>query len=204
MKIDNTQTFSDKALADFKLIDQAIEGNEKAYAELMNRHWKSVHYALLKMVKNDEDAQDLTIEAFTKAFKSLPNFKKDFPFYTWLFNIARNGCVDFIRKNKIETISIGIDDTICVENGDTVIFEIKDDKLNPQEETIKNQKIAVIRVMDKLLPRKYQKLVNMRYFEEFSHKEIAERLEVSMGTVKVQLRRARELLYDLAGDKEYI
>lgn len=200
MEIDNNRTFSDKALSDFKLIDEATEGSEKAYTELMSRYRKSVYHTLLKMVKNTDDAEDLTIEAFAKAFKNLPKFKKDYTFSTWLFRIATNNCIDFIRKKKLETMSIN--NTINSENGDMMTIEIKDDKLDPQEETIREQKIDLIRAIVKLLPRKYQKLVNMRYFEELSYEEIAERLEAPLGTVKAQLHRARELLYDLVRDKK--
>lgn len=200
MEIDNNRTFSDKALSDFKLIDEATQGSEKAYTELMRRYRKSVYHTLLKMVKNPDDAEDLTIEAFAKAFKNLPKFKKDYTFSTWLFRIATNNCIDFIRKKKLETLSIN--NTINSDSGDSMTIEIKDDKLDPQEETIREQKIDLIRAIVKLLPRKYQRLVNMRYFDELSYEEIAERLDAPLGTVKAQLHRARELLYDLVRDKK--
>ena len=193
--------FSDKALQDFKLIDLAKEqGDQKAYAELMKRYKKPLYHTILKMVRNVDDAEDLTIEAFAKAFKSLHKFKKDYTFSTWLFRIATNNCIDFIRKKKLETTSIS--SSFRDDNGDDVGMDIKDINLNPQEEAIKSQKVEIMQVIITKLPPKYQTLVNLRYFRELSYEEIAEELQAPLGTVKAQLHRARELLYDLVKDKK--
>lgn len=188
--------FSDKALADFKLIDLANDqGDQKAYAELMKRYKKPVYHLILKMVRNVDDAEDLTIEAFAKAFKSLYRFKKDFTFSTWLFRIATNNCIDFIRKKKLETMSLNT--SFKDENGESVNIDVEDVNLNPQEITIKSEKIDIIRMFVTKLPPKYQTLVKLRYFNELSYEEIAKELNAPLGTVKAQLHRARELLYDL-------
>jgi RNA polymerase sigma-70 factor (ECF subfamily) len=193
--------FSDKALQDFKLIDLAKEeGDQKAYAELMKRYKKPLYHTILKMVRNVDDAEDLTIEAFAKAFKSLHKFKKDYTFSTWLFRIATNNCIDFIRKKKLETTSIS--SSFRDDNGDDVGMDIKDVNLNPQEEAIKSQKVEIMQLIITKLPPKYQTLVNLRYFRELSYEEIAEELQAPLGTVKAQLHRARELLYDLVKDKK--
>ncbi len=194
--------FSDKALVDFDLIDQATAGDEKAYSELMRRYRKSVYHTLLKMVRNPDDAEDLTIEAFAKAFKNLPKFKKEYTFSTWLFRIATNNCIDFIRKKKLETFSINT--AFSSDNGDTVNIEIRDDKLDPEERAIKNQKVEAIRHIVTQLPPKYQRLVQLRYFDELSYDEIAKTLNAPLGTVKAQLHRARELLFDLVKSKRDI
>src|SRR5436190_4012572 len=99
--------FSDKALEDFRLIDEAVQNHdEKAYAKLMQRYKKPVYHMILKMVRNVDDAEDLTIEAFAKAFRNLKKFNPEFTFSTWLFRIATNNCIDFIRKKKLDTMSI--------------------------------------------------------------------------------------------------
>ena len=196
----NDKQFSDKALSDFKLIDEATNGDEKAYAELMRRYRKPVFHTLLKMVRNMDDAEDLTIEAFAKAFRNLPKFKKEYTFSTWLFRIATNNCIDFIRKKKLDTMSINT--SFTDDNGDPIGIEIKDDNLNPQEKAINSQKRELVRSIVTLLPPKYQKLVNLRYFDELSYEEIAEELDAPLGTVKAQLHRARELLYDLVKTKK--
>lgn len=193
--------FSDKALQDFQLIDQAVNDNdEQAFAMLMERYRKPVYHMILKMVRNVDDAEDLTIEAFTKAFKNLYKFKKDYTFSTWLFRIATNNSIDFIRKKKLDTMSL--DSSYQDESGTNMTIDVKDKNLNPQEEAIKAQKIEYIQLFVTKLPAKYQRLVRLRYFKELSYEEIAKELEAPLGTVKAQLHRARELLYDLIRTKK--
>lgn len=196
--------FSDKALEDFKLIDRAVDGQDQhAFAELMKRYKNPVYHMILKMVRNVDDAEDLTIEAFAKAFKNLHKFKKDFTFSTWLFRIATNNTIDFIRKKRLDTMSLNT--SFKDDNGDAVTIDVQDKNLNPQEEAIKAQKIELVQMFVTKLPAKYQRLVRLRYFDELSYDEIAKELEAPLGTVKAQLHRARELMYDLVkGKKEHI
>jgi len=192
--------FSDKALEDFRLIDEAVQNNdEQAYAKLLQRYKRPVYHMILKMVRNVDDAEDLTIESFAKAFRSLHKFKKDFTFSTWLFRIATNNTIDQIRKKKLNTLSI--DNTFTDDNGDGISIEVEDENLNPQEETIKSQKAELIQVFVDKLPPKYQKLVRLRYFSELSYEEIAVELEAPLGTVKAQLHRARELMFEMVKNK---
>jgi RNA polymerase sigma-70 factor (ECF subfamily) len=193
--------FSDKALEDFDLIDKAVSvGDEQAYAQLMERYKRPVYHMILKMVRNVDDAEDLTIEAFAKAFKNLHRFKKDYTFSTWLFRIATNNAIDFIRKRKLETMSL--DTSYQDDNGEAVQIDVEDKNLNPQEEAIKAQKIELIQLFVTKLPSKYQRLVRLRYFQELSYEEIAGELDAPLGTVKAQLHRARELMYDLIKNKK--
>jgi RNA polymerase sigma factor (sigma-70 family) len=196
--------FSPKALEDFKLIDMAVGGDDKAYAQLLSRYRKAVYHMVLKMVRNIDDAEDLTMESFSKAFRSLSRFKKDYTFSTWLFRIATNNSIDFIRKRKLNTLSI--QNTYTDDDGQSVGMDVEDDGiLNPQDEAIKAQKEELIQLFVNMLPSKYQKLVRLRYFHELSYEEIAEELEAPLGTVKAQLHRARELLYDMVKkNKEHI
>jgi len=168
--------------------------------KLMLRYRKPVYHMILKMVKNTDDAEDLTIEAFAKAFKNLKKFNPDYTFSTWLFRIATNNCIDFIRKKKLETLSIN--STFTDDNGENVAIDIQDYSLNPQEETIKRQKIEIMQMIVTQLPPKYQVLVRLRYFKELSYDEISKELQAPLGTVKAQLHRARELLYDLVKDQK--
>jgi RNA polymerase sigma factor (sigma-70 family) len=192
--------FSDKALEDFELIDDAVQRNdEKAFAKLMQRYKRPVYHMILKMVRNVDDAEDLMIESFAKAFRSLHRFKKDFTFSTWLFRIATNNTIDHIRKKKLNTLSI--DNRFTDDNGDGISIEVEDENLNPQEETIKEQKAELIQIFVDKLPPKYQKLVRLRYFQELSYEEIAVELEAPLGTVKAQLHRARELMFEMVKNK---
>lgn len=199
MEVD--KNFSDKALEDFRLIDKAtLDHDEQAFAELMKRYKKPVYHMILKMVRNVDDAEDLTMEAFAKAFKNLQRFKKDYTFSTWLFRIATNNAIDFIRKKRLETMSL--DTSFKDDSGESVTIDVEDNELNPMEETIKTQKIELIRIFVDKLPPKYQRLVKLRYFDELSYEEIAKELEAPLGTVKAQLHRARELMYDLVKGKQ--
>lgn len=195
------KNFSSKALEDFRLIDMAVQQkDQQAYGELMKRYKRPVYHMILKMVRNVDDAEDLTIEAFAKAFKNLARFKKDYTFSTWLFRIATNNAIDFIRKKKLETLSL--DTSFKDDDGGTISIDVEDKNLTPQEEAIKNQKIKLVRVFVDKLPPKYQRLVKLRYFDELSYEEIAKELDAPLGTIKAQLHRARELMYDLVKDKK--
>ncbi|MCK5208122.1 MAG: sigma-70 family RNA polymerase sigma factor, partial [Cyclobacteriaceae bacterium] len=132
MEVD--KNFSDKALEDFRLIDKAtLDHDEQAFAELMKRYKKPVYHMILKMVRNVDDAEDLTMEAFAKAFKNLQRFKKDYTFSTWLFRIATNNAIDFIRKKRLETMSL--DTSFKDDSGEAVTIDVEDNELNPMEET---------------------------------------------------------------------
>lgn len=195
MEKDLTNTLSTKAQHDWKLVQKAIrKRDQKAYAELMGRYRDSIFFMMLKMVKDKDDADDLTIEAFAKAFKSLEQYVPDFAFSTWLFKIATNNCIDFIRKKKQ---AISIDRIYETPDGEQILIEPKSEQLNPEEKIMKKQKIRLMQsVVQKLRPQ-YRMLVEMRYFQELSYEEIAQQLEIPIGTVKAQLYRARDLLYQI-------
>jgi RNA polymerase sigma factor (sigma-70 family) len=197
----NERGFSNKALEDFDLIDKAvIEKDQQAYATLMKRYKKAVYFMVLKMIRDADDAEDLTMEAFAKAFRNLERFKKDYTFSTWLFRIATNNTIDFIRKKKLKTMSLN--NTLSDDSGNAVNIDVEDDDNNPQDEYIKSQRIEMVRIFVDKLPAKYRKLVQLRYFDELSYEEIAQELEKPLGTVKAQLHRSRELLYEIAAGKE--
>ena len=184
---------SEKAQRDFVLVQQANKGDQKAYAELMGRYRDAIYYMLLKMVNNASDAEDLTIEAFGKAFKNIKQYTPNYAFSTWLFKIATNNCIDFIRKKKATTVSLDQND----DDEDKAPTDIMANVLDPEESMIKDQKQKMMRdIVSKLKPR-YRKLIELRYFKEFSYEEIAEELELPIGTVKAQLFRARELLFNI-------
>ncbi len=187
---------TEKALRDYRLVKLAIdEGDQKAYADLMGNYRDSLYFMLLKMTNNPHDAEDLTIEAFGKAFKKLHQYTPDYAFSTWLFKIASNNCIDFIRKKKKYTFSI--DQNYDDEEGTEMASRIPSQTLNPEEEIVRKQKIKLMReVVEKLKPH-YRTLIELRYFKEYSYDEIAEELNLPLGTVKAQLFRAREFLFQI-------
>ena len=189
-------TLSVKAQYDVQLVKRSIEKNDQAaYAELLDRYKESVFYLLLKMVNNKDDAEDLTLEAFGKAFKNIEQYTPNYAFSTWLFRIATNNCIDFIRKKRMVTLSL--DKTFTSGDGDEMTMDVRSDSLDPEEHLIRKQKNVLMRsIVEKLKPR-YRLLVEMRYFQEMSYEEIAESLDLPLGTVKAQLFRAREFLYNV-------
>ena len=164
----------------------------KAFEKLMKKYHKSVYYMLLKMVNNTDDAQDLTQEAFAKAFASLDKFDSTYAFSTWLFRIATNNAIDFIRKKRIKTISL--DNPWGNDDDDSYSIDPKDPDPNPGEEMLRDQRKEYLAIAIEKLPAKYKQLVELRYFQELSYEEVATKLELPLGTVKAQLFRARELL----------
>jgi len=191
--MDIGSNLSEKAQQDFKLVLKAIDGDQKAYADLLGRYRDAIYFMLLKMVNNAVDAEDLTIEAFGKAFKSINQYTPNYAFSTWLFKIATNNAIDFIRKRRANLISI---DQSHDEDG-SVHVSIQDNEPDPEESIINQQKVKMMRsIVSKLKPR-YRRLIELRYFSEYSYEEISEELNLPIGTVKAQLFRARELLYNI-------
>ncbi|MFZ1331368.1 MAG: sigma-70 family RNA polymerase sigma factor, partial [Flavobacteriales bacterium] len=155
------ENLSEKAQYDYVLVRRAVDKHDqKAYAELMGRYRDSIYFMLLKMINNKDDAEDLTIEAFGKAFHRLKQYTPNYAFSTWLFKIASNNCIDWIRKQKKKTFSI--DNPIGTEDGDEMTIELKGTGLDPSEIAIREQKSEIMRdVVDKLKPR-YRTLVELR------------------------------------------
>lgn len=185
---------SEKARQDYALVLAALNDDEKAFAKLLARYKDTIYFMLLKMVNNKSDAEDLTLEAFGKAFKNLHQYSPQYAFSTWLFKIASNNCIDFLRKKRGIMISIETGNE-SHENEAPVRLKSKDP--NPEEKLIRKQMAILLRkVVRKLKPR-YQVLVDLRYFKEYSYEEIATELKLPLGTVKAQLFRAREMLFKM-------
>ncbi len=188
------QNLSERAKDDFVLVTRAGSGDQKAFGILMDRYRDSIYYMILKMVHNRDEADDLTIEAFGKAFSNLEKYTPDFAFSTWLFKIALNNSIDFIRKKRLQTLSLDNEDD---ENAFNVLNSVKAPMPDPEEKFIKAQRAALMHdVIDKLNP-KYRQLIELRYFDELSYEEISDKLAMPLGTVKAQLFRAKNLLYNV-------
>ena len=186
---------SDKAKKDLTLVEAAIKGDQGAYAELMDRYRDSIYFMMLKMVKNSDDADDLTIEAFGKAFNRLKQYSPNYAFSTWLFKIASNNCIDFIRKKRLKMTSM--DSGIKTDDGETMYIDARSTEKDPEQEVMHSQKVKHMReLVSKLKPR-YRVLVEKRYFEELSYEEISQELDLPLGTVKAQLFRARDFLANM-------
>jgi RNA polymerase sigma factor (sigma-70 family) len=182
--------FTENAKNDFQLVLKAKEGSQKAFADLMQRYKDSIYFMSLKMVNNKEDAMDITVETFAKAFEKLDKYQPEYAFSTWLFRVATNNCIDFLRKKKLNTVSIDN----MIDDDDDRPMQIKADTLNPEESSIKKQQSEELKLLVESLPPRYRNLLTLRYFDELSYEEIAQQLDLPLGTVKAQLFRAKYLL----------
>lgn len=191
-----SDNLTQKGQRDLKLINRALEsGDPAAYNELMKLYRDPLYFMLYEKVNDQELAKDLTIETLGKAFKKLHLYVPDYTFSTWLFTVARNHCIDYLRKHKLPTVSI--DNMMLDEDGKRVNFDLISNNLNPEQSMEKTQRIAILRqIVDQLAP-KSRNLVKLRYFKELSYEEIAKTLEIPIGTVKAQLHRSRGQLFKI-------
>jgi len=195
---------TDKGERDLKLINRAIEtGDPKAYAELMKLYRDPLYFMIYEKISDQDIAKDLTIESLGKAFKKLHLYKPDFTFSTWIFTVARNHTIDYFRKKKLPTFSI--DKMMINEDGRKSNFDLESKDPNPEQILMKKQRIKILRsIVDQLKP-KYRDLVKLRYFKEYSYEEVAQELNLPLGTVKAQLHRSRNQLFKImSGAKDSI
>ncbi|MBQ3749832.1 MAG: sigma-70 family RNA polymerase sigma factor [Bacteroidales bacterium] len=188
---------TEKAKRDYILLRQALDHNDqKAYAELMKLYRDSIYYILVKIVKNTDDAEDLTLETFGKAFKYLDKYSPQYAFSTWLFRIAVNNSIDFIRhKNNIPQC---VDSELSDYEPEQLIEHTQSEVTpTPEDHVMDKQRVEMLRLAVRQLPDKYRKVVELRYFEDLSYEEISERLNISLSNVKIQLLRAKNMLSQL-------
>lgn len=195
MEVVAKTNLSKKALNDYELVKRATNGDQLAYGVLMDRYRNAIYHLMLKMCNNPEDSHDLTIEAFGKAFIKLPSYVPRYAFSTWLYKIAINNCIDHVRKKRLNVFSI--DEPMHEENDQTFSTNLEAYCLNPEDEIIRDQRLCQVRNLVKQLNKKYRLMIELRFFEELSYDEIANELNIPLGTVKAQLYRAKEILLEL-------
>jgi RNA polymerase sigma-70 factor (ECF subfamily) len=186
------QRRQDSRSEDSRLIKSALAGDDAAYARLMRKYHDAIFSFIYRMVHDREQVEDLTQEAFIKAFSSLKNFNEEFAFSTWLYKIATNNCIDYIRRRKLQMYSI--DKPIESKDSDYT-FELPDESYEADKELINDQRALLLRTAIDILPEKYRRVILLRHTEERSYEEIAKQLKIPIGTVKAHIFRARELLY---------
>ncbi len=176
---------------DDQLIADALHGDQKAYEALLARHNKAIFHVVMKIVRNREEAQDLVQETFMKAFNALASYRSEYRFSTWLYKIAANCAIDFVRKKRIEALSL--DKPIETKDG-RVEFEVPDSSWDPEQDLVRKQKLKSIEEAIDSLPDKYREVIIYRHRGDKPYEEIADILKVPVGTVKARIFRARELL----------
>ncbi|MBN1559283.1 sigma-70 family RNA polymerase sigma factor [candidate division KSB1 bacterium] len=174
-----------------QLIEQALAGEQKAYAEIVDRYRDQIYHFIFRMVKDKAQAEDLTQETFIKAFRALASFNSDYAFSTWLYKIAANNCIDFFRKKKLTTMSLNT--PLKVKDGE-LQRDFPVEEQGPESDLISKEQTSSIRVAIDSLPEKYKEAIMLRHSQDKSYEEIAEKLAIPLGTVKVRIFRAREML----------
>jgi len=183
---------------DTALIQEALAGHQSAFARLRQKYHDAIFNLIYRMIREKDEVEDLTQEAFIKAFASLSSFNDEFAFSTWLYKIATNNCIDHIRRKKLQTFSI--DKPIESKESD-FSFELPDTNDEPDQEMIARQRKKLLDDAINSLPPKYRQVIVMRHQEEMEYQEIAHILKLPLGTVKAHIFRARELLYKYLRDK---
>lgn len=192
---------TERAKRDYQLVCRAREqGDQMAYADLMKCYRQPIYLMLLKMTNDPTEADDLTIEAFGKAFCAIDKYIPTRPFSTWLFSIATNNCIDFIRKKHLQTVLI--DDLTVKDGDDEYEYQLPSDIGNPEEELVREQRRQTLRLIVAQLKPKYRRMIELRYFEELSYEEIAQRLNMPLNTVRIQLHRAHNLLHAILSQRK--
>jgi RNA polymerase sigma-70 factor (ECF subfamily) len=177
---------------DYQTIQSALRGDNRAYRKLMDKYHDAIYSFIFRMVHDREQVEDLTQEAFIKAFSSLKNFNEEFAFSTWLYKIATNNCIDYIRKRKLQMYSI---DKPVESRDSEYVFELPDDSYEADRDVIADQRTVLLHDAIDKLPEKYRRVILLRHTDEKSYEEIARMLRLPIGTVKAHIFRARELLY---------
>ncbi|MBI5403074.1 MAG: sigma-70 family RNA polymerase sigma factor [Ignavibacteriae bacterium] len=191
-------TKKDSKAEDIILIDDAIAGKQEAYRRLMTKYRQLIYNLIFRMIRNKEDVEDLTQEAFIKAFNSLDKFDKQFSFSTWLFKIATNNCIDYLRKKKLNTFSI---DKELGGEDDDYQFEIPDSDRTPDKNLMESERKKILEEAIENLPSKYKSVILLRHRDEKDYEEIAKKLKLPLGTVKAHIFRGRELLNKYLKDR---
>ncbi len=193
-----SENISKTKIDDNILINKALEGDQTAYEKLMKKYYQLIYNLIFRMISRKEDVEDLTQEAFIKAFNSLRNFDRQFAFSTWLFKIATNNAIDYLRKKKLNTFSI--DREIESEESDFK-FEIPDNENKPDRVIIEDERKQILDEAIESLPPKYKEVILLRHKMDKEYEEIAKELKLPLGTVKAHIFRGRELLNKFLKDK---
>lgn len=189
---------SDSSLEDDKLVANAASGDQEAYKALLDKYETPLYYHLIKMVKDREQVRDLVQEAFMKAFDNLDSYNTNYAFSTWLYRITTNHAIDYLRKKKLQTLSI--DEPVKTKEGEMNI-QLEDEQSATDRSIMKKQRSSIIHKAIEELPEKYRVVIKLRHFEELSYDEISEQLDLPLGTVKAHIFRAREMLYKELKDR---
>jgi RNA polymerase sigma-70 factor, ECF subfamily len=174
-----------------KIIEKAINGDQVAFTSLLDMYWNEVYGFMLKRTENETDAEDITIETFSKAFDKIASYNSEFQFNTWLIAIAKNVHIDMLRKKK-STLFVDMND-----EEDHQAYNVADTTPSAEDKLITEQNLSRLLAYIKELKPHYQEVIQLRYFQELSYQEIAEHLDEPLNNVKIKLLRAKKLLAEI-------
>jgi RNA polymerase sigma-70 factor (ECF subfamily) len=192
------QQASASSLEDDGFVERAIKGDQSAFTDIVNKYQRPLYFHVSRMIREKEHTEDLVQEIFMKSFNNINTYNTGYAFSTWLYRIATNHTIDYLRKKKLQTFSI--DEPLKTRDGD-LQMEIPDENFNTDKPILKKQRRDIIRQAIDDLPEKYKQVIEMRHMDEKSYDEIAEELDLPLGTVKAHIFRAREILYKALKDK---
>ena len=178
-----------------KKIEKAKKGDQIAFTFLLDHYWNEVYGFMLKRTENETDAEDITIETFSKAFDKISTYNSEFQFNTWLIAIAKNVHIDLLRKKK-SNLFVEI-----TEEQDRQAQNIVDTTPSAEDELITEQNLSRLLQFIKELKPHYQEVIQLRYFQELSYQEIATKIDEPISNVKIKLLRAKKLLAEIIQQK---
>ena len=194
----STTAPSESSEQDRALVEQALGGQQAAYEALVAKYQKALYHHIYRMVRKKAEIDDLVQESFIKAFAALPSYSTQYAFSTWLYKIATNHTIDYLRKKKLPTFSI--DKPVQTKDG-ALEYEVPDVTYRPDRHIVQDQRRDLIQEAIDALPPKYYRVIVMRHQQEKSYDEIARELDLPLGTVKAHIFRARELLNKYLRDR---
>ncbi len=178
-----------------KKIEKAKKGDQIAFTFILDHYWNEVYGFMLKRTENETDAEDITIETFSKAFDKISTYNSEFQFNTWLIAIAKNVHIDLLRKKK-SNLFVAI-----TEEQDRQAQNIADTTPSAEDELITEQNLSRLLQFIKELKPHYQEVIQLRYFQELSYQEIATKIDEPISNVKIKLLRAKKLLAEIIQQK---
>jgi RNA polymerase sigma factor (sigma-70 family) len=176
---------------DFATVRKLLAGDNSAFSNLGKKYKRYVSYLIRKMVQNEEDVEDLTQETFIKAYNAMDTFQFCYSFSSWIYKIASNNCIDFLRKKRFPTVSLS---QPIFEEEDDYFLQIEDNGKQPDVEFLAKERQKAVRAAIEKLPENYREIIKLRHEHELDYTEIVEQLGIPIGTVKANLFRARKLL----------
>lgn len=197
--MDTTAT-SDRLQHDYQLVCAARDqGSHKAFADLMAAYREPLYLLLLRMTRNTTTAADLTIETFGKAFMQLHRYAPTSTFSAWLYSIGVHLYIDQLRRKRVDTIPLSA--TEHTPDGEYIEYQIPSNQPNPEEALIRMQRDEALKDIVDGLKEPYRQIVRLRYYDDLSYEEIASKLKIPLGTVKIRLSRAKDLLASIVKKK---